>query len=33
MMGAESVGYHEHTVLERGDDPVANALGLLRLPR
>ena len=26
MMGAESVGYHEHSVLERGDDPVANAL-------
>ncbi len=26
MMGTESVGYHEHTVLERGDDPVANAL-------
>lgn len=26
MMGAESVGYHEHTVLERGDDAVANAL-------
>jgi TrwC relaxase len=26
MMGAESVGYHEHSVLERSDDPVANAL-------
>jgi TrwC relaxase len=26
MMGAESVGYHEHSVLERGDDPVANVL-------
>ena len=26
MMGAESVGYHEHSVLERGDDAVANAL-------
>ena len=26
MMGTESVGYHEHSVLERGDDPVANAL-------
>ena len=26
MMGAESVGYHEHSVLERGNDPVANAL-------
>ena len=26
MMGAESVGYHEHAVLGRGDDPVANAL-------
>ncbi len=25
-MGAESVGYHERTVLERGDDPVGNAL-------
>ncbi len=25
-MGAESVGYHEHSVLERGDDAVANAL-------
>ncbi|HMK97622.1 MAG TPA: MobF family relaxase [Acidimicrobiales bacterium] len=25
-MGADSVGYHEHTVLGRGDDPVANAL-------
>ena len=26
IMGAKSVGYHEHTVLERGDDAVANAL-------
>jgi conjugative relaxase-like TrwC/TraI family protein len=26
MMGAESVGYHEHSVLERGDDRVGNAL-------
>ncbi len=26
MMGAESVGYHERTVLKRGDDQVANAL-------
>jgi hypothetical protein len=26
MMGAESVGYHERTVLGRGDDPVASAL-------
>jgi conjugative relaxase-like TrwC/TraI family protein len=26
MMGAESVGYHEHSVLGRGDDPVADAL-------
>jgi conjugative relaxase-like TrwC/TraI family protein len=25
MMGAESVGYHEHSVLGRGDDAVANA--------
>ena len=25
-MGAESVGYHEHSVLERGDDRVGNAL-------
>ncbi len=25
-MGADSVGYHERTVLERGDDPVGNAL-------
>ena len=27
MMGAESVGYHERTVLGREDDPVGNALG------
>ena len=26
LMGAHSVVYHEHTVAERGDDPVANAL-------
>jgi len=26
MMGTESVGYHEHTVVGRGDDPVAGAL-------
>ena len=26
MMGAESVGYHEHSVLEHGDDRVGNAL-------
>ncbi len=26
MMGADSVGYHEHTVAGRGDDPVAGAL-------
>ena len=26
MMGTESVGYHEHTVAGRGDDPVAGAL-------
>jgi conjugative relaxase-like TrwC/TraI family protein len=26
LMGADSVGYHERTVLERGDDPVGNAL-------
>jgi conjugative relaxase-like TrwC/TraI family protein len=26
MMGAESVAYHERTVLGRGDDPVASAL-------
>ena len=26
MMGAGSVGYHEHTVAGRGDDPVAGAL-------
>ncbi len=26
MMGAESVGYHEHSVLERGDDRLGNAL-------
>jgi conjugative relaxase-like TrwC/TraI family protein len=26
MMGAESVGYHEHTVAGRGDDPVSGAL-------
>lgn len=26
MMGAESLGYHERTVLGRGDDPVASAL-------
>jgi hypothetical protein len=26
MMGAESIGYHERTVLGRGDDPVASAL-------
>jgi conjugative relaxase-like TrwC/TraI family protein len=26
MMGADSVGYHEHTVLGRGDDPVVGAL-------
>ena len=32
MMGAESVGYHEHTVLERGDDPVAERARVLRLP-
>ena len=25
-MGTESVGYHERTVLGRGDDPVSNAL-------
>ncbi len=25
-MGAESIGYHERTVLGRGDDPVASAL-------
>ena len=27
MMGAESVGYHEHAVLGRSGDPVAGALG------
>jgi hypothetical protein len=26
MMGADSVGYHERTVLGREDDPVGNAL-------
>ena len=26
MMGIGSVGYHEHTVAGRGDDPVAGAL-------
>ena len=26
LMGTDSVGYHERTVLERGDDPVGNAL-------
>ena len=26
MMGLGSVGYHEHTVAGRGDDPVACAL-------
>jgi len=26
MMGLGSVGYHEHTVAGRGDDPVAGAL-------
>ena len=26
MMGADSVAYHEHTVLGRGDDPVSAAL-------
>jgi hypothetical protein len=26
MMGADSVGYHEDTVLGRGDDPVVDAL-------
>ena len=26
LMGTGSVGYHEHTVLGRGDDPVSNAL-------
>jgi conjugative relaxase-like TrwC/TraI family protein len=26
MMGADSVGYHEHAVLGRGDDPVVGAL-------
>ena len=26
MMGTESVGYHERTVLGRKDDPVGNAL-------
>ncbi|HTW07478.1 MAG TPA: relaxase domain-containing protein, partial [Acidimicrobiales bacterium] len=26
MMGAESLAYHEHSVLGRGDDPVAGAL-------
>ena len=26
MMGLDSVGYHEHTVAGRGDDPVAGAL-------
>ncbi len=25
MMGLDSVGYHEHTVAGRGDDPVAGA--------
>ena len=26
MMGRDSVGYHEHTVADRGDDPVSGAL-------
>ncbi|HXW79961.1 MAG TPA: MobF family relaxase, partial [Acidimicrobiales bacterium] len=26
MMGGHSIAYHEHTVVGRGDDPVANAL-------
>ncbi len=26
MMGAESIGYHERTVLGRSDDPVTSAL-------
>ena len=26
MMGADSVGYHERTVLGRSDDPVGGAL-------
>jgi hypothetical protein len=26
LTGADSVGYHERTVLDRGDDPVSNAL-------
>jgi hypothetical protein len=29
-MGADSVGYHEHSVLERWDDVVANALEYVR---
>ena len=33
MMGMGSVGYHEHTVAGRGDDPVAGALELLRVPQ
>jgi hypothetical protein len=30
MMGADSVGYHEHTVAGRGDDPVAASGGAPR---
>ena len=32
MMGADSVGYHERTVLGREDDPVGNALEYYRVP-